>query len=101
MTTTPEIPPHFQLVLTLSPREYEVLRLLGTGHTTREISVKLHINIRTVEAHVQNSSAKLDLQGIVKLRHFATHFEVWRESKGVTLKLTSPESRQRLKLDAI
>jgi DNA-binding CsgD family transcriptional regulator len=31
----------------LSPREFDVLRLLANGHTTREISQALHMGLNT------------------------------------------------------
>jgi DNA-binding NarL/FixJ family response regulator len=38
----------------LSEREVEVLRLLATGHSSREIAGELVISTRTAEHHVQN-----------------------------------------------
>jgi DNA-binding NarL/FixJ family response regulator len=43
----------------LTEREREVLRLVGTGHTTREISVRLGISAKTVENHKHRIFAKL------------------------------------------
>lgn len=43
----------------LTPRENEVLHLLGTGLTNREIAAELHITIRTVKFHVSSILAKL------------------------------------------
>jgi DNA-binding CsgD family transcriptional regulator len=45
----------------LSPREVEVLRLVATGRTNRAIAAELFISERTVERHVSNIFAKLDL----------------------------------------
>jgi DNA-binding CsgD family transcriptional regulator len=47
---------------TLTGRELEVLRLIGTGRTTREISSALGISMRTVENHKRRIFAKLDVQ---------------------------------------
>jgi DNA-binding NarL/FixJ family response regulator len=44
----------------LSPREEEILRLLGEGLTDREIGEVLTISVRTVETHVSNILRKLD-----------------------------------------
>lgn len=43
----------------LSPRELEVLRLVATGLTNREISTELVLSERTVERHVSNIFAKI------------------------------------------
>jgi DNA-binding NarL/FixJ family response regulator len=44
----------------LSPREMEVLRLMATAATYREIGQKLFISEETVRSHVKNILAKLD-----------------------------------------
>jgi DNA-binding CsgD family transcriptional regulator len=54
----------------LSPREAEVLRLLATGKTNREIAAALVISEHTVARHVQNMFAKLE----VSSRSAATAF---------------------------
>ncbi|MBB5835924.1 ATP-binding protein [Kribbella italica] len=43
----------------LSPREQEVARLLGSGHTNREIAEVLFLSPRTVEQHVAKVLRKL------------------------------------------
>ena len=43
----------------LSPREVEVLRLVATGLTNREIATELVLSERTVERHVSNIFAKI------------------------------------------
>jgi DNA-binding CsgD family transcriptional regulator len=45
----------------LSRREIEVLRLLANGRTNREIATGLGISERTVDRHVSNIFAKLDV----------------------------------------
>ncbi|WP_285688634.1 LuxR family transcriptional regulator [Actinoplanes sp. NBRC 103695] len=42
----------------LSPRELEVVRLLATGRTNREIANALGLSIRTVDAHVNSAMRK-------------------------------------------
>ena len=44
---------------TLTPREREVLRLLATGRTDREIASALFVSRRTVNSHVTNIFGKL------------------------------------------
>jgi DNA-binding NarL/FixJ family response regulator len=46
----------------LTGRELEVLRLIGAGRTTREISTLLGVSRRTVENHKRRIFAKLDVQ---------------------------------------
>ena len=45
----------------LTDRELEVLRLVATGRTNREIAAILVISAHTVARHVQNIFVKLDL----------------------------------------
>ncbi len=52
--------PHSQLN-SLTKREVEVLRLMAEGYTNISIAHKLSISERTVESHVNNIFAKLDL----------------------------------------
>ncbi|MDR5694409.1 MAG: response regulator transcription factor [Armatimonadota bacterium] len=54
----------------LSPREEEILSLLASGATNREIAKRLHLSTRTVEAHRAKIMAKLGAQHLVDLiRH--------------------------------
>lgn len=46
----------------LTGRELEVLRLIGAGRTTREISIVLGVSRRTVENHKRRIFGKLDVQ---------------------------------------
>jgi DNA-binding NarL/FixJ family response regulator len=55
----------------LSPRELEVLRLVASGRTNREIAASLVISEHTVARHVQNIFAKLDLSSRVAATAFA------------------------------
>lgn len=51
----------------LTPRELEVLRLIGAGHTNRAIASRLGISVKTVERHRTALMAKLDTHGVVDL----------------------------------
>ena len=43
----------------LTPREVEVLRLIATGKTDREVSEELFVSVRTVTTHVSNIRNKI------------------------------------------
>jgi DNA-binding CsgD family transcriptional regulator/tetratricopeptide (TPR) repeat protein len=45
----------------LTPRELEVLRLVATGRTNRQIASELTLSEKTVDRHVSNIFAKLDV----------------------------------------
>ena len=51
----------------LSDRELEVFRLLGEGHTTRQVAQELHRSIRTIDAHRENIKRKLNLSSAAEL----------------------------------
>lgn len=55
----------------LSGRETEVLKLVATGLTARQIATKLTLSPRTVENHIQNTLRKLHLHNRVELVRFA------------------------------
>ena len=52
-----------RLVLHLTGRELEVLRLVAEGHTDREVAETLVISPRTVNRHLSNIFVKLDVPG--------------------------------------
>lgn len=54
-------------VESLSDRELEVFRLVGQGVMTRDIAVKLHLSVKTVESYRENIKAKLNLDNSVQL----------------------------------
>src|SRR5699024_11348346 len=45
----------------LTPREREILTILATGKTNKEIATKLFISERTVDRHVSNILGKLNV----------------------------------------
>jgi DNA-binding NarL/FixJ family response regulator len=55
----------------LSDREREVLRLVALGHTNQEIAQKLHISVRTSEAHRAHIMQKLRLSTRAELVRYA------------------------------
>src|SRR5262249_49235084 len=59
------------LVMRLSPREREVLRLIAQGNTNRAIAAQLGISVHTVNAHRVSLMAKLDVHDAPGLTRFA------------------------------
>jgi DNA-binding NarL/FixJ family response regulator len=55
----------------LSEREREVLRMVATGRTARQIAEELGVSHRTVQNHVQNTLQKLQLHNRVELTRWA------------------------------
>ena len=60
-----------ELVIALTPREVDVLRLLAKGNTNRQIADLLDLSIRTVENHRANLMGKLGLVSRVELVNYA------------------------------
>jgi DNA-binding NarL/FixJ family response regulator len=55
----------------LTDRETEVLRLVATGLSSRQIAARLSLSHRTVQNHVQNTLDKLQLHNRVELTRYA------------------------------
>ncbi|MCK9274085.1 MAG: response regulator transcription factor [Syntrophales bacterium] len=55
----------------LSFREKDILKLIGEGHSIREIAEYLYISRRTAERHRYNIMKKLDLHRTADLKSFA------------------------------
>ncbi len=55
----------------LSPREREVLQLVGEGNTTKQIARDLHLSPKTVDAHRRKLMEKLGLYGVADLTRYA------------------------------
>lgn len=55
----------------LSPREYQVVRLVVKGQTSREIAEELTISTKTVERHRANVMWKLGTNNVVELVRLA------------------------------
>jgi DNA-binding CsgD family transcriptional regulator len=56
----------------ITAREYEVLRLLGKRLRNKEIAERLHLSLRTVEAHVSSLLTKTGLPNRIELGKYAT-----------------------------
>ena len=62
----------------LSPREAEVLRLVADGRTNRDIAAELVISERTVDRHVSNIFAKLDVSSRAAATAYAYEHDLLR-----------------------
>ena len=56
---------------TLSERESEVLRLIASGYSNKEIAGQLSLSVKTVEAHKANAMRKLGLGGRIDIVKYA------------------------------
>jgi DNA-binding NarL/FixJ family response regulator len=55
----------------LTPREREVLKMIASGLTSKEIAAALRIGVRTVETHRENLFTKLQLHSSAELVRYA------------------------------
>jgi DNA-binding NarL/FixJ family response regulator len=66
-------------ISSLTSKELEVMRLIGQGLGTREISKKLNRSVKTIETHRCNIKVKLSIKSGTELIRFAA---VWdKESR--------------------
>ena len=56
---------------TLSDRESDVLRLIASGYSNKEIAGQLSLSVKTVEAHKANAMRKLGLAGRIDIVNYA------------------------------
>jgi DNA-binding NarL/FixJ family response regulator len=55
----------------LTPREREVLQLIARGYLYKEIATRLHLSVKTIEAHVSSVLRKLQLSTRHELTRWA------------------------------
>jgi len=55
----------------VTERESEVLRLIASGYSNKEIAARLSLSVKTVEAHKANAMRKLDLTGRIDIVKYA------------------------------
>jgi DNA-binding NarL/FixJ family response regulator len=65
-------------VAELSDRELEVFRLIGQGHSTRQIAEELHLSVKTVESYQAHIKEKLSLRSA---RELVQHAILWSISR--------------------
>ncbi|HET7061663.1 MAG TPA: response regulator transcription factor [Nitrosospira sp.] len=62
------------LINSLTPSEFEVLHLIGSGHSSQEIAKLLHRSIKTIETHRFNIRSKLNLKDGADLIRYAAQW---------------------------
>lgn len=60
----------------LTDRELEVFRLIGEGHSTRQIAEQLHISVKTVESYQAHIKEKLSLRSARELVQHAIQWTI-------------------------
>jgi len=55
----------------LTDREREILQMISEGKTTKQIALKLHISIKTVETHRRKIMNKLNMFNVAELTKYA------------------------------
>ncbi|MBU0512073.1 MAG: LuxR C-terminal-related transcriptional regulator [Chloroflexi bacterium] len=70
----------------LSSREQEILRLMATGVSNKEISQQLYISINTVKVHLRNIYAKLEVSS-------RTEAAMWAVQNGLVNTGTPPRTQ--------
>lgn len=63
-----------ELINKLTPSEFEVLHLIGSGHSSQEIAKLLSRSIKTIETHRFNIRTKLNLKDGSDLIRYATRW---------------------------
>lgn len=60
-----------ETVLSLTPRQREVLQLLAEGHSVKEIALTLNVSIKTVEYHKYRMMEDLGIKTLAELVRYA------------------------------
>ena len=63
-------------IVGLTDRELEVFRLIGEGHSTRQIANELHLSVKTIESHQAHIKEKLALRNARELVQHAIEWTV-------------------------
>ena len=66
----------------LSPREFEVFRLIGEGVSTVTIANRLHMSPKTVDSHREHMKQKLEIRTMSELIAFASQWEATEGIRG-------------------
>jgi DNA-binding NarL/FixJ family response regulator len=74
----------------LSPREREVVQLLGEGKTTKDVATILNVAVKTAETHRSNIMLKLKVHSIAELVLYAVRNEIVHVQLPAALRFPSP-----------
>ena len=66
----------------LSRRQRQVLQLLASGRSTREIALGLHLSIKTVETHRAQLMSRLDIHDVAGLVRYAVRVGIVSAGQG-------------------
>jgi DNA-binding NarL/FixJ family response regulator len=77
--TPPDVPVRVELPDGLTPREAEVLRLIGTGFTNREIADRLVVSEATVKTHINHVFAKIGARDRAAAINYAARHGLGRD----------------------
>lgn len=55
----------------LTQREEEVIRLIASGYSNKQIAGRLELSVKTIEAHKANAMQKLDMTGRIDIVRYA------------------------------
>jgi DNA-binding NarL/FixJ family response regulator len=77
-------------VARLSPREREVVQLLGEGKTSKEVATMLGVTLKTARTHRGNVMLKLKLHSIAELVLYAVRNEIVHVQLPAGLRLPNP-----------
>lgn len=66
-------PSHSQALAMLSPREIQLLRLIASGKSSKEIAVLLDLSVQTVRTYRKNLMKKLTVGNAAELTRFAMY----------------------------
>jgi DNA-binding CsgD family transcriptional regulator len=67
---------HFNQFILLTPREIEILRLIGGGYSRKSITDKIHISKNTLDNHRKHIREKLQLKNAAELFHYIHAFNL-------------------------
>ena len=71
--TSPSNEDNFTQKYNLSERELEIIKLIRSGNTTKQIADKLYLSAFTVETHRKNIFKKLEVKNMAMLIDFANN----------------------------